>query len=59
MGDAQTSVNSVMGTFANTFAPIDKSGQKFLDILFDFLALGYAAALTPVWAHVLKGKSRR
>ncbi|KAK4496835.1 hypothetical protein PRZ48_011284 [Zasmidium cellare] len=55
MGDAQTSVNGVMGTFANTFAPIDKSGQKFLHILFDFLALGYAS-YSSVGARPQSGK---
>lgn len=45
---AETSITPEIGGFSSTFAPIDNSDMVFKTIL-DFIALGAAVALAPVW----------
>jgi hypothetical protein len=45
---AETSITPDIGGFSSTFAPIDNSDVVFKTIL-DFIALGAAVALAPVW----------
>ena len=45
---AETAITPDIGGFSGAFAPIDNSDEIFKTIL-DFIALGAAVALSPVW----------
>lgn len=45
---AETHITPDIGGFQGAFAPIDNSDEVFKTIL-DFIALGAAVALAPVW----------
>lgn len=48
LNDAETHITPDIGGFSSAFAPIDNSDEVFKTIL-DFVALGAAVALAPVW----------
>ncbi|CAH0050780.1 unnamed protein product [Clonostachys solani] len=53
LGVAQSNINSNMGTFAKTYAPVKKETFSILVIL-DLATLGYAAMAAPIWNKWIK-----